>query len=105
MYLTLNFERISSKKVLLGKARMFLASSACLPVMLSLGTYFILCRYMKEAAASSEKDDEGSEDVSDSLSAEKVEMSKTVIFFISSLLSDNLLKDHIENFRDELENR
>ncbi|KFK38702.1 hypothetical protein AALP_AA3G148800 [Arabis alpina] len=34
-------------------------------------------KYMKEAAASSEKDDEGSEDVSESPSAEKGEMSKT----------------------------
>ncbi|CAF2079260.1 unnamed protein product [Brassica napus] len=34
-------------------------------------------KYMKEAAASSEKDDEGSQNVTESLSAEKVGMSKT----------------------------
>lgn len=42
--------------------------------------YYVLCRYMKEVAASSEKDDEGSQNVTESLSAEKVGMSKTVRF-------------------------
>lgn len=61
----------------------------------------ILCRYMKEAAASSEKDDGGSQDVTETLSAEKVGMSKTVRFLSSVLPSVNLLKMQIE-FRDEL---
>ena len=39
---------------------------------------FILCRYMKGADSSSEKDGEGSQDVAESISAEKVGISKTV---------------------------
>lgn len=47
--------------------------------------YYVLCRYMKEVAASSEKDDKGSQNVTESLSAEKDGMSKTVRFLSCNL--------------------
>ncbi|KAF3548605.1 hypothetical protein DY000_02004127 [Brassica cretica] len=60
-------------------------------------------KYMKEAATSSEKDDEGSQDVAESLSEEKAGMSNSVSFLSSNLPSVVLLKMKIKNFRDELE--
>lgn len=51
--------------------------------------YFILCRYMKGADSSSEKDGEGSQDVAESISAEQVGMSKTVRF-LSSIVPSNM---------------
>lgn len=57
---------------------------------------------MKEAATSSEKDAEGSEEVTESLSEEKAGMSKSVRFLNSILPSVILRKIQLKNFRDEL---
>lgn len=59
---------------------------------------------MKEAATSSEKDDEGSQDVTESLSEEKAGMSKSVSFLNSNLPSVILRKIQLKNSRDEQEN-
>lgn len=56
---------------------------------------------MKEAAASSEQDAEGGQDVTESLSEEKAGMSKSVRFLNSNLPSVFLLKIQLKNFRDE----
>ncbi|KAH0904725.1 hypothetical protein HID58_044228 [Brassica napus] len=57
-------------------------------------------KYMKEAAASSEKDDEGSQNVTESLSAEKVGMSKTM----NSRRHLNIMK-HLEILKPKLPSR